>query len=291
MIAIYCVVIAVIAVSVYIYSVARRRELRAEAVWAAKWVQQLRRLLELFPKHRGMANALLKGDDSFHQPLQNLQREVDRQMEMMRGLIKESHAQGAQDLLRPIEQQWQAIRDGVFTLQAGRSFVLHTRLIAQVIERMEDDSLVLQREVQNDKSLGSLLNVLTHDLPHIVESIGQARGIGTGVAAQRASSVANRVNLKFLHGKTASIIDGHLSLLRSSAKRYQEMGLNFYDEIDQAVSSAQTFTAVIHSELIEKTTPTIAPDEFYRQGTAAIDAGFQLFDKLYPRWLDVRGIT
>jgi methyl-accepting chemotaxis protein len=237
-----------------------------------------------------MANALLKGDASFRQPLQNLQREVDAQLAEMQRLAKERGDRVAFQHLQPIEQQWQTIRDGVFQLQAGKSFTLHTRLIARVIERMEDDSLVLEVLAQNNEPLRSLLSVLMHDLPHIVESIGQARGIGAGVAAQRASSVANRVNLKFLHGKTTAIINDHLSPLRSSARRYEAMGLNFSQVIDNAVSSAQRFTEVIHTELIENTTPTISPDIFYQQGTTAIEAGFQLFDTVYPRWLAVLGL-
>lgn len=288
---IYCFSATAIAALVYINSLAKRRKHLAQILWVAKWVQQLRRLLELLPKHRGMANALLKGDDSFRQPLHDLQREVDGQLEAMRRLTLERGNQAVSRRLQPIEREWQAIRDGVMTMQAAKSFSLHTRLIAKVLERMEDDASSLQSLAQNNDALRSLLTVLTHDLPHIVESIGQARGIGTGVAAQRASSVANRVNLKFLHEKTSSIIDCQLSPLRASARRYQAMGLNFTDVIDKAVSSAQSFTAMMQSELIEKNPPTVAPDTFYQHGTAAIEAGFQLFDTLYPRWLEVLGLN
>lgn len=215
MILIYCCLLAMIAAFIVVNNVVRQRKRRTRVLWVAQWVQQLRCLLELFPKHRGMANALLKGDHSFRPAMEKLQREVDAKLLSMRQLVAE-RSDGFDrdyfhpDLLQKIEQQWQAIRDNVFTMQAKKSFTLHTRLIALVIERMEDDSLELVAFANTHRDLKSLVTMLTRELPHVVESIGQARGIGTGVAAQRSSTVANRVNLRYLHGNTLAILNNRL---------------------------------------------------------------------------------
>ena len=286
MILIYSVLIAVIAMIAVIGNMNQQRKRRRQALWAANWLLQLRVLLEMFPKHRGMANALLKGDESFKPLLKKLQQEVDAQLQRMQQLAKECGGLRAAHLPAPIEQQWLAIRQEVFNLPARKSFEMHTRLIAMVIERLEDDSLGLDALAHNFGQLRPLLAVLTRELPHIVESIGQARGIGTGVAAQRAGTVANRVNLKYLHGKTSDIISYKLVAVRNVISGYQGMDA----VIDGAIASAKSFLDLLQRELIENATPNIAPEQFYQQGTAAIDAGFQLFDQLFPRWLQSVGL-
>ncbi len=285
MILIYFCMLLVIATIVVISNVVQKRTRRMRILWVTRWVQQLRILLELFPKHRGMVNALLKGDNSFRPSLEKLQREVDTHLQSMRQLITERRDLSEQCLLQPIEKQWRAIRESSFNMPAKKSFALHTHLIALVIERMEDDSLELEAFAHNHGHLKSLIVMLTRELPHVVESIGQARGIGTGVAAQRSSTVANRVNLKFLHGNTLSILNNKLVPVRSVLNQYGTDQV-----IDSAVTSAQNFLNILHSELIDTAKPTVSPDAFYQQGTAAIDAGFRLFDQLFPRCIQFLGL-
>jgi hypothetical protein len=279
MIWIYCCLLGVIAAGIVTNQVIQRTQRRKQQRWGVLWLRQLRELLELFPQHRGMANALLKGDESFRPALEKLQRQVDSRLQSMHQLLDEPGAGCKPSALQPIEQQWQTLRDQLFTLPAKKSFAMHTRLIESVIERMQDDSIELEALACNNESLRMLLIMLTRELPQVVESMGQARGIGTGVAAQRVSNVANRVNLKFLHEKTSSIIDHKLVPAHAVISHYQGME----EVIDRAVSSAREFLDLLDRELIACAKPTVAPDQFYQQGTKAIEAGFQLFDQLFPR--------
>ena len=301
MILMYCCLLAALATIVLLNNLIQHKKRHRRLLWVTQWVRQLRGLLELFPKHRGMANAFLKGDDSFRLSLEKLQREVDTKLLSMRQLIAECGDCYEPRLIQPIEQQWQSIKERVFSMPAQQSFALHTQLISLVIERMEDDSLELQAFAQNHGHLTSLIAMLTRELPQVVESIGQARGIGTGVAAQRSSTVANRINMKFLHGHTLSIINNKLVPLRSTSHQYHGLedhrmerqgreGQGMEEIIDRAVSAAQSFLNLLHSELIVTANPTVSPETFYQQGTAAIDAGFRLFDQLFPRCIQLMGL-
>ncbi|MCG6968811.1 MAG: hypothetical protein LJE85_03500 [Gammaproteobacteria bacterium] len=286
MIWIYCSLLTIVAAGVAIKLVVQQKRHRLRLLWSARWLQALRTLLELFPQHRGMANALLKGDESFRPALQKLQQQVDTQLQTMRRLLNERDSGGSLYLLQPIEQQWQTIRDHILSMQAKKSFAAHTQLVALVIERMQDDSIELEALAHNNGQLRLLLTMLAWELPHVVESIGQARGIGTGVAAERASNVATRVNLKYLHEKTASIINHKLLPAHGVIRHYQGME----EVIDKAVSSAQEFLELLERELITTVKPTVAPEMFYQQGTTAIVAAFQLFDQLFPRWIHSIGL-
>ncbi|KPJ96330.1 MAG: hypothetical protein AMJ53_01055 [Gammaproteobacteria bacterium SG8_11] len=296
MILMYCCVLAAMAAILVVGKITQQTRQRKRIKWVTQWLQQLRGLLEIFPKHRGMANALLKGDDSFRPAMEKLQREADDRLLSMRQLVVKRGDWSEQQLLNPITQQWQMIKENVFSMPANKSFALHTQLIAVVIERMEDDSLELAAFAHNSFSLDqdylkSLVIMLTRELPHVVESIGQARGIGTGVAAQRRSTVANRVNLKYLHGNTLSIIQNKLVPLRLVLHQHHDMKEQAMEEcIDSAVLSAQKFLNLLQSELIDTVNPTVSPEAYYQQGTAAIDAGFRLFDKLFPRCTQLLGL-
>lgn len=280
MLTIYIAALSLILAAVLVNQWIQLRRHRRRLLWAVEWVRQLRKLLELFPKHRGMANALLNGDKSFRPAMQQLQAELDNQLLALRRM-GESRDGSIEPLLLPIERQWQVIRNGVFGMSAKQSFGLHTQLISQVIERMQDDSLDLQLHVPTGSPLSSMLAMLTRELPHVVESIGQARGVGTGVAARQSSTVANRVDLKFLHGKISTIINERLIPARSAARHFQ----GIESVIDNTVASTQNFLTLLQRELIDNRAPNMSPETFYQQGTAAIAAGFELFDQLFPRCL------
>ena len=286
MLLIYGFLLLFITMGVVISSAVQQRKRRKQVIWFVDWIHHLRLLLELIPKHRGMANALLKGDESFRPLLVNLQKETDTQLQRMNQLVMRSDQASAQTLFVPIERQWREIRERVVTLPAKKSFAMHTRLIATVIERMEDDSIELEAFAYGFGEVRALIAMLTRELPQIMESIGQARGIGTGVVAQRRSTVANRVNLKFLHGKASSIIDNKLVPLRSVMRQFQGMEA----VIDDAVSSARKFLNLLRTELIDTHSATLSPEEFYKQGTNAITASLQLFDQLFPRCVQSMGL-
>jgi hypothetical protein len=73
-------------------------------------------------------------------------------------------------------------------------------------------------------------------------------------------------------------------------ERQGREGQGMEEIIDRAVSAAQSFLNLLHSELIVTANPTVSPETFYQQGTAAIDAGFRLFDQLFPRCIQLMGL-
>lgn len=295
MISLYCYALAaLVPILLASNSISHKRQ-RIQALWAAQWLRHLRDLLELFPKHRGMANAFLKGDASFRASMEKLQQQADAKLESMRKLIAERNECSEHRILRPIEQDWRTIKQNVYNMSAERCFAAHSRLIALVIERLEDDALELlefaaSQRSQHQQQITSVISMLTRDLPHIVESIGQARGIGTGVATQQSSSVANRVNLKYLHSNALSIIENKLAPLRSMLTRQQDLS-TMESCLDNAVTSSNQFLSLLKAELVDTPNPTVAPDVYYQQGTSAIEAELRLFDQLFPRCIQVLGLN
>jgi methyl-accepting chemotaxis protein len=285
----YLIIAAGLIGSVTMLTAFAQRRQRYSAHLTVEWMQHLRQLLELLPKHRGMANALLKGDQSFRQSIEKLQQEVSAHLERMERFCVSYPSVADNNALAPIRDAWTQIRKKLTTLDAEKSFQLHTQLIAMALERMEDDSIYLQRFVGQNHQMRSSLLLLVRELPQVVESIGQARGIGTGVAAQQSSTIANRVNLKYLHEKTASIINDRLVPLQDNA--INGHALRNMDVFSASADKAVNFLDILRQELIDSDTPTIKPETFYKKGTEAIDACFELFDTLLPRWTQVAGIA
>ena len=297
MILVYCYAIAAIVLFLFTKKNLQHNKQRKQVLWVVQWLQQLRDLLELFPKHRGMANAYLKGDTSFRGAMEKLQQEADAKLLSMRRQISERREWSDKRILHAIEEKWQSIKQNVYTMPADRCFYNHSRLIALVIERLEDDALELlgfaQRSTsQQQRHISSIISMLTRELPQVLESIGQARGIGTGVAAQQNSSVANRVNLKYLHSNALSIIDNKLVPLRASLVQQSEMSQHSMEScFENAVNASRQFLNLLKHELIDTPHPTVAPDTYYKQGTVAIEAEFRLFDQLFPQCLKVLGLN
>lgn len=288
MVLIYCCVVLTILLFIAAHNFIQQIKRRKHAILVVNWLKQMRELLELFPKHRGMANAFLKGDSTFRSAMEKLQQTTDKKIQSLRQLTAERDDWSEHQGLHRIEQAWQHIKQNVFTMPADRCFAEHSDLIELVIERLEDDALELSEYFNRNasgkqKQLISIIGMLTRELPQVVESMGQARGIGTGVAAQQSSSVANRVNLKYLHDRALSILNNKLTPLHSAINKQQ--GLKEFAKeryINNAIDTSRQFLTMLEKELINTTHPTVAPDNYYQQGTKAIEAELKLFDHLFP---------
>ena len=157
--------------------------LRLEGIRVNRLTRQL--LFDL-QQHRGMASACLGGDRSFGPRLEQKQAGIERDMaELDVAAPNVSRAQGLMTVPRweDIRSDWQALRREVLTLTSAESFRRHSMLIRAVLYSMGD---VAERSQIGGTCAADavLVNALWSKLPVAAEGLGQARAIGSSVAAQ-----------------------------------------------------------------------------------------------------------
>lgn len=234
-------------------------------------IKILRKLIENIPKHRGMANALLQGDENFKANLPPLQAEISQSLQQLKNACDRLELANICSAMNNIHGKWTSLVSQVHALEPQKSFELHSELIEYILYFMED--------VANDLGLYkcdfSGAELLICKLPRLTEVLGQARGIGTGVATKQHCDVSTRVKLKFLHQRIDEILANLFNEIPSSE---QKLLAQYYVTQEHTKS----FLVLLQDEIINSHNITIKSDEYYSRATDAIGSNFALFDMLLP---------
>ena len=119
------------------------------------------------------------------------------------------------------------------------------------------------------------------ELPHYIEILGQARGIGTGAIAQGGCSVDIKMNIKYLNDELESMIVSLNKLKIINVTRLSNQ-LDMGKLINNSISEIQAFSTLLKTNLIDLKTPDVSTEKYYDQGTQAIKQSLNMFDTLYP---------
>lgn len=244
--------------------------LRLEGIRVNRLTKQL--LLDL-QQHRGMVNAFLSGDASFKQKIEQKQAAIGQDIAALNAF--HGHGLMTEKRWEAILGDWQTLRAGCLALPAEESFRRHSELIRAVLYSIGD---VAERSqiVGACAADFALVDALWSKLPAVAEGLGQARGLGSSVAAKGYCSSVARIKLRFLEERvreTMVLVSNELA----------------HADLTQAASFVQTwrgthaavheFLALLDEKLIGAEHPTIDAEHYFNAGTKALDAVFHAFDQ------------
>lgn len=244
---------------------APRRASPAEALQACRLFLELLRHMQ---QHRGMSSAWLAGDRSFAARLQTRRGEIERVLaQLARALEAEQRRpcpnpdQASFDAFR---QRWQDLAADLAQCSAEQSIARHGALIATLL-----DWLSGYGEARlGAASLAQARNV-THRLPALTEALGQARAIGSSVAARRACSPVPRVRLLFLAARAEALVEqAGATACEGRARQARE----------DARASIAEMTRMIRAELLKNAGVNVPADAWFALATRSIDAVFGWID-------------
>ena len=268
------VIVCAIIFAVWV-SMRTERRVKNRHDWTFQFIQVARRLVEHLPQHRGMANAFLKGDASFQEKILALQKMIEEDFVELKRIAAHPISAFEDSVLQVIQKDWVHIKDHVFTFDAEKSFAIHSLLISKFLDQIEDTCELTSLYESSPNKL--LIKALASDLPQLTESLGQARGLGAGVAAQASCSLSEQLKLKFLVTKCDKIFEETLGpLLNSSGSTLtSQEGL-----FRTCLEKGRGFVATVRNELIDVQEIHIEPAQYYADATQAIEESFRLFDSL-----------
>lgn len=270
----FVVIICTIIVAVLI-SLRTDKRVKNRHKWTFEFIRIARRLVEHLPQHRGMANAFLKGDASFEEKLCAQQALIEDDFVEFKRITSHPLSVFDDAVFQVICKDWLYIKDHIFNLEPETSFSLHTLLISRLMDQIEDTCELTSLYESGANKL--LIRALASDLPRLTESLGQARGLGAGVAAQASCTLAEQLKLKFLTNKCDKIFEETLIPLLDSGSRLLESR----DGVLRAcLDKGQAFIMMVRNELIDVEEVRIEPAQYYANATQAIEESFRLFDSL-----------
>ncbi len=247
------------------------------------YIKVVRPLVENMPQHRGMTNAYLNGDSSFHAKIMGKRDEIDALLKEL-GDVDQQHKESLDtgSALADIRSQWQAIKNNSMQMSAPDSFAAHSQLIADVlalIAHVADSS-----EITLDPKLDTyyLGETLVNKLPTLVESMGQSRGLGSGIATKQSIDKDQAIRLSVL----ADRLESNNSILAKDLKAAMEYNPDLAKHLSQAIKSntdsIHKFEKMLKHDLLDTQNITVSGSTVFNAGTEAIKHAFELFDKVLP---------
>lgn len=220
-------------------------------------------LMTALQQHRGMSVSLLNGNDSFRTGLINKQAEARAILARMTALIDETPELAPDCVtLAGLIEEWEAIARDYRQFTGEQSFARHTELVRRTIHLIGDMGEHLGLMDNEGTLLAQLSNLLLLRLPLLMESIGQARALGSGYAAKGQVGAVGRIRLSFL--------ESHIRECRE----------NMHLPGNNGGAAAEKVEALLHlleKEFIQTDEVNISPEQFFRAASEAIEACLKLW--------------
>lgn len=225
-----------------------------------EYIKLLRSLLTFVQQHRGLTTGFINGNldakpdiEKIAIKIKRIMGELDEAGDWIRGNVKWSS----------LVDHW--TRLGITYLQgdADKNFKQHNILIANLLYLIDDVADVHHLS----KITGDAMDTDWRYLLSIAEYIGQARALGTGVAAKGECSSVLRIQLNHLRNKIASSMD-------SSWPDKSRV------EIQQLLRCIETQLIIDH--------PSIQAGDYFKLATRCIEHVLDQFDRQIDRLLYYR---
>lgn len=219
-----------------------------------------------FQQHRGMSSALLSGDRGFAARLEAKAREIDGLIPALRDIARAEsgrvHPCLTLNELSLFQYNWRQLGDKLSGLSVEQSIAQHSFLIDQLLQWLAalGESRV-ELLLDDGAARGQVRNYASR-LPALTECLGQARALGTSVAARRGCSAVARVRLMFLVARAESLLRQANEVGRRSPRA------------DQAALAVQEMARVIRTRMLLSSGINVAAEDYFAIATGAVDSVF-----------------
>jgi methyl-accepting chemotaxis protein len=247
------------------------------------YINTIRQLYQHLPEHRGMTNAYLKGNSSYKPKILSKRREIIADIEAINTItMRFGEEFDTNSQWQQIQQAWQRLEKNAFTQPAKQVFEDHTKLIANLYSLIEQISNKSDLVIDPAFNTTFIIDTLVYKLPHVTEDLGQARGMGAGIATAGTISIPERIAL----GTKVANIENHSNAVEQALDIALVENPGLINEIGGLIKSRQMkmneFMNVVKHDLLLNEFITINEANFFDLGTKAIKANYQLFDALVP---------
>lgn len=247
------------------------------------YISHVRQLYQHLPQHRGMTNAYRNGNISFKTKIMAKRQDIIADLVAIDEINQQlGSVFDLNSLWNEIKQEWDSVKNNAFSLPAKQVFNDHTQLISKVYSLYEHISN--QSGLVLDPSLNTsfIMDTLIYKLPMVTENLGQARGLGSGIASSGQITIENRVALGTMlaniYSNSESTNQGLAIALSENPTLEEQLG----NLINQRNTSMKKFIALLNSELLLSELVSVDSNRLFDLGTSAIKTNYALYDSLLP---------
>ncbi len=248
------------------------------------YISAIRQPIEHIQQHRGMTAAYLSGDKEFYQRILQKRNIIDKKLAALKAVddklgAKFFHTMRINDLIL----QWNNIKQTSMNLTTAEAIKIHSSMIAAMLKLMNQiaDSSKISLSLAIDRK--HISDAIITQLPHVLENMGQARAVGSSVAA-RGKFPNQKIYVK-LAVLSSNITYQALELakgLETAVKNNKSLTDKLGQQIDDNNLAIKHIHSLINHDLLNAETITINSEEVFNTATKAISGSYELYDKLIP---------
>ncbi|MGM0552224.1 MAG: methyl-accepting chemotaxis protein [Pseudomonadota bacterium] len=245
------------------------------------YIEVAREPVEYLQQHRGMIAALLGGDESARPRAREIASRADQTLDALTRMDREHGASlETGNRVDDIRQTWEQIRSDAARMTADESLERHTALIADLLDLIRH--VADTSEITLDSQLDSyyLGDALSNRLPSLTETMGQARAVGSGIAA--AGSYDAVLRLAVLVSNMDSINDNLNAGLGAAFSANPDLETRLNTRVEENADAVEEFARILREELLDADMIQIEAQEVFDAATRSITTTFALYDAIVP---------
>lgn len=232
--------------------------------------RQLVRLIGHLQQHRGMSSAWLSGDAAFLPRLKRKQAEIAELVPALTELVRREARQACPCLtaneLSLFSFRWTSMLEALQGMTPEQSITRHSQQIACVLDWLATLGETRIESLTADGAAIGVIRNFASRLPQLTECLGQARAIGSSVAARRACAPVARVRLMFLVSRAETLLE-QAAVAWDSGRTTRDTRL-----------ALEEMALTVRTKMLLSTGVVVGPDEYFALATRAIDSVFAWID-------------
>jgi methyl-accepting chemotaxis protein len=248
-----------------------------------EYVKDVRFPIQHIQQHRGMTAAYLTGATEFKDRIMKKRQDVDNYLAMLAETDARLGAQlDTNGLLQPVMKQWQHIKANSLNQSLAQAIKSHTGLIADLLHlkvRVADSSGITLDPKLDSYYLG---DTLVATMPQLLESMGQARAVGSSVAGQGQFTKSSSIKLAVLVNNIETYAKKLSSGLQTAIDENESIKKNLESAIAENNQAISKIEHLLKDELLNADVISISGGEVFKTATEAIDGSYELYDALVP---------
>ena len=252
-----------------------------------KYLQAARLPMQHIQQHRGMTVAYLNGATQFKSRIMSKRQDVDKYLSQLQAAEKEfGSALKLNGTTNQLIQKWQSIKANSMDQEVGETIKHHSKMVADILALMvkaADNSGITLDPKLDTYYMGA---ALVSNLPNLMENMGKARAVGSGVAAKGQFNSKNFVTLSVLVNNINNYAGQLEAGLAAALAENVDIKRDLSSMIDNNNKAIADITRLLQKDLLEPEKITIASDKVFDTATHAINGSYKLFDTMAPQLIN-----
>ncbi len=248
-----------------------------------EYIIPLRKLIQHLPEHRGITNRFLSGDSGVKANIHAKRREISEDIELVDAVDQKFGDEfEVKAKWNAIKNHWRRLEDGAFTGSSKEIFEQHSQLIAEILALMNDVSDNSNLSLDPELDSYYLIQSVVLSIPRVVEHLGQARGLASGIAASGTAKLRQKIKLTTLLAMVKNEFSGLQHGMDVLSRANQTIFAKISPDLNRALSSSENYLYILNKEILQVEQVQIDPAKVFERGSEVIGMNLKIWDLLIP---------